>query len=170
MGLIKMNNKKLVFIITFCVVVLCLVSIKVGKIMDIYSTNVTTFYVHAENKKWMDEAKINMLGDSLNKMIYPGQTGRYKLSVKNNQLETANYMISFSVNTNIDIQMKYRFRSESDYIMGLNNEWKDISELSGEYTAFKNNTDNYVLEWKFADNYEPTQGGFYTLTIRIINK
>lgn len=167
MELICLKRKKYIYIFTLWIIIILFASIKVGRIMDIYNSNFTTFYVHSENKMWGDETKLNIFGSS-NKIIYPGKTGIYKFYVQNDENVSHKYKILFSESTNLKLKMMYRFRSEADYIAGVNGKWSSLGELKSDYLINKKSTNKYILEWKFMDNYN-LNSGYYTLDIKVIN-
>ncbi|MBR3229951.1 MAG: hypothetical protein IKF91_03895 [Bacilli bacterium] len=163
------NVKRFLYIFCLLVILIILVSSVIGKIMDVSGLNYTTFYVHSEGEKWDNETSLNIFGQTNPKLIYPGKTGKYKFFVKNDGNSNIKYSIIFNSSTNLKLKMLYRFRSESDYLAGLHNEWMSLDNIKGDFYSNKNSSDSFILEWKFVDNYD-LESGFYTLNVKVVNR
>ena len=161
--------RKFLYIFCLLVIFIILVSSVIGKVMDVSGLNFTTFYVHSEGKKWENETSLNIFGYSNKKLIYPGKIGKYKFFIKNDEDSDVKYSIIFGSSTNLNVKMLYRFRSESDYLAGLHNEWIALDNIDSDYYSNKKSTDCYILEWKFVDNYD-LDSGFYTLNVKVVNR
>lgn len=87
--------------------------------------------------------------------IAPGSHNTYNFQVHNSSNMTLNYNIDFSVESEYDINLKYRIRKNNEYIAGDENNYVSINDISIPLTLLNSDsTDNYSIDWKWFDNDE----------------
>ena len=122
---------------------------------------------------WNTTNEINVFDttfDDTNVRIAPESTGSYEFSVQNKTNYKLKYDITFSENNEYHINMKYKLKKNDVYIIS---NYVSIDQLiaTGLYLN-KEETDSYVLEWKWVSSDNDTEIGSnpaskYGLTINI---
>ena len=82
--------------------------------------------------------------------IAPGVSNSYAFVVHNNSTVNVKYAIDMYKICNFNINLKYRLKKNGEYIIGDENTWVSVDDLTTSYTELRsNNNDSYVLDWKW---------------------
>ncbi len=106
------------------------------------------------------------------KIIAPGVRGSYEFVIKNLSHTKVSYVIGFGEDYNFFVNMKYRLSKNGKYIIGNDQNWVSIKDLSLQENLVSEKTNNtYVLEWYWdsdeRDAIAGMNGGYYTLKLLI---
>lgn len=105
--------------------------------------------------------------------IAPGISNMYRFIIKNNNNFDIIVNISMLEENPYNINMKYKLKSDNNYIVGDKQSYKKASELNIENIEIKSNeSKEYNLEWKWIDSENDTKIGEtidanYKLTINV---
>ena len=108
--------------------------------------------------------------------IAPGSTNVYHFVVHNSTNVAVKYKIKMYEESEYKINMVYRLKNDSTYVIGDENNWVTASELETQFKNLnKNKSDNYALEWMWlyeGDDLSDTIAGKhmeseYKLNIRV---
>lgn len=135
------------------------------------------FVVKSNGLTWGNSTNVDIFANPLYNMkeiIAPGSSNIYKFLVKNSTDYNLLYNISFkSVNQN-NINILYRLKNETEYIIGNETKWVTAEELIlNDVRINKLNSDTYYLEWKWFESDNDTEIGMngkvkYSLNIIIV--
>ena len=105
--------------------------------------------------------------------IAPGVHGDYTFSIKNERTVKVKYNIELTDTNTYNINMKYRLKKGSEYVVGSDTDWVSVSDVIYKNNILdKNETDIYTLEWVWQDSDNDTNigesvGANYSLNINI---
>ena len=105
--------------------------------------------------------------------IAPGTSNMYRFIIKNNNDFDIIVNISMLEENPYNINMRYKLKSDNNYIVGDKQSYKKASELNIENIEIKSNeSKEYNLEWKWIDSENDTKIGEtidanYKLTIDV---
>lgn len=144
----------LINIIVFIILVLFL-----SRCQKVHTLDKDTFNIDLKDKCIVNEGVIidDHNGDYLyqynldifkNKIIAPGMSGLYLFNV--HAKSKIKYSIKMDKISKYDINLKYRLKKNNQYII---DNWVKVDKLNTEeFNLNKNETDNYILEWKWFDS------------------
>ena len=129
------------------------------------------FIVTDDDLTWGQETSLNIFDNKFygTNKIAPGVYGAYKFDVRNLSDYRIRYSINFSEDNDYKINLMYRLSKNGEY---LNENYQDVTNLENVIIN-SNDIDEYVLEWKWVDNYNDTEIGenaenvIYILNIEI---
>jgi len=89
--------------------------------------------------------------------IAPGVSGEYSFEITNGRGNKIKYNIRLSDMNNYNINMKYRLKKDGEYVVGDNENWKNVSDINYNNQQLNiNKSDKYILEWKWEDSDNDT--------------
>ncbi len=121
----------------------------------------TGFIVYDKEDKWTEPTEATYQAsifrhssyEVVDGVIAPGTKNVYKFIVRNLNDFDVNYTIKAIETNTSNINMKYRLRSETSYIIGSDNHWVDGSDLvTSLKTLTSHGRDTYYLDWKWFDD------------------
>lgn len=115
-------------------------------------------YVDDKSGNYVYQNNLNIFSNpafNYKNKIAPGSHNTYNFQVHNSSNMTLNYNIDFSVESEYDINLKYRIRKNNEYIAGDENNYVSIDDISIPLTLLNSDsTDNYSIDWKWFDDDE----------------
>lgn len=173
-------NKYWKLLIWFMITTVIVLSLIVAYILNAFNmviynpfeTRIIT--VTSEDKDWYKNENINLF-QSVNKngekIIWPGQSGKYSFIVKNDTTQPAYYKFYMEDTNEYNINIKYRLKMNNTYIKGDENTWVSINDMNIEdIFATKDSKTLYTLEWKWDTSdrdLEIAKEGLATYTVYI---
>ena len=155
---IKKWNRIIVIIIALFVI-LSFIVLYVFKInnMSIYNPyEVKILTVKSEMKDWNLNENINLFQQSNKngeKLIYPGESGKYEFIIENSNSTQMYYNIRLSEENKDKINIKYKLKMNNIYIVGDENTYETIDKFNLEKVNIMGNTKIlYTLEWKWQES------------------
>lgn len=135
-----------------------------------------TYWVEDKDIVWQNKCKLGIFKNpkyNMRNLIAPGSTSSYVFYVSNKMGFDLNYIINFSEENDINVNMMYKLRREDEYIAGDENTWVYYDNLHIDYEIANEGKDKYILEWKWVDSDNDTEiginhaGEIYKLNIDI---
>lgn len=131
--------------------------------------------IEDKTKKWKSINTLNIFSNpayDFEQKIAPESSNGYEFLVKNNTKYNVVYSIKFIEKNEYNINLKYRLKKGTEYIVGNEETWVSYSELNQINKKLKiNNVDEYYLEWKWvSSNNDTSVAGIedaYKLSIQI---
>lgn len=106
-------------------------------------------------------------------LIYPGLSGSYYFNLENYTNKNIVYALHFGENNPKKVNMKYKLQRNGKYIVGNENNYVSVDELSKKDLGLNAKTaDVFLLEWKWVESNDdnnstsPIERGDYSLSIR----
>ena len=119
--------------------------------------------VWENGKQWSQKANLNIFSNSYfnnHNIIAPGIRGRYNFEIENSSNKKIIYFIRFKEENDKEINLKYRLKKNSKYVLGNDNEWIYIDNKTTEnYSLVGKAKEGYTLEWYWEDSDRDTQIG-----------
>lgn len=129
----------------------------------VFDEDTGKFVVKSNNFTWQSDTKINVFANPLYNMksiIAPNSSNTYKFIVKNSTDYNLTYNIKFNSENPYNINMLYRLKNESNYLIGNETKWVTAEELILENEKInKLTSDTYYLEWKWFESENDTEIG-----------
>lgn len=92
--------------------------------------------------------------------IAPNLSNSYDFIIKNNSKYDLYVDIYMEEENPFNINMKYKLRSNNNYLVGSKNKYADVSKLSQRNILIKaNSSKEYSLDWKWIDSDNDTEIG-----------
>lgn len=92
--------------------------------------------------------------------IAPNLSNSYDFIIKNNSKYDLYVDIYMEEDNPFNINMKYKLRSNNNYLVGSKNKYADVSKLSQRNILIKaNSSKEYSLDWKWIDSDNDTEIG-----------
>ncbi len=119
--------------------------------------------VWENGKQWSQSAILNIFANSHfnnHNIIAPGMRGRYNFEIENSSNKKIIYFIKFKEENDKEINLKYRLKKNSNYVLGNDNEWIYINNQTTENNSLVGKAkEGYTLEWYWEDSDRDTQIG-----------
>lgn len=163
------NNKKwnwaivgIIFLfVIFSFIVLYVFRIKNMSIYNPYETKIIK--VKSEKKEWHLNDNINLFKTTNSKgekIIYPGETGKYDFIIENVDMIPIYYKISISDDNKNNINMKYKLKQNNVYVVGNEDVYENIEKLNlQEIKIMEKAKALYTLEWKWEETEKDLELG-----------
>ncbi|MDO5393563.1 MAG: hypothetical protein Q4F33_03085 [Mycoplasmatota bacterium] len=127
------------------------------------SCNESGLEVFDNQSKWKSVNKLRIFENPAyynEEVIAPLSSNSYYFLVKNSTAGDVVYSLKFDEKNTNNINMKYRLKKNANYVAGSDNSWVDYNELTTlENNVEKDQTDTYVLEWKWFESKNDTLVG-----------
>ncbi len=136
-----------------------------------------TYWVEDKKIVWENNSILGIFNNSrynMKNIIAPGSTSTYTFYVNNKMGFDLNYVMTFSEENDMHVNMMYKLKREDEYIVGDENTWEYYDSLYIDYDIANDGRDKYVLEWKWIDTDNDTEIGvnhareIYKLNINIL--
>ena len=120
-------------------------------------------FIVADTVNWKNQNELRIFSNPLFEMeekIAPESSNVYQFIVRNKTSLKINYKMTFIETNKKNINMMYRLKRGSDYIIGDNNKWVTAEELNSSNIELNSNSDHvYYLEWKWFSSNNDTNVG-----------
>lgn len=178
-----MNNKYairwriLLYAIILIFVILALIVTYILNVFDMaiynpYETKIIE--ISSKDKNWYKNENINLfqnLNKNGEKIIWPGESGKYSFIITNNSSQDVYYKFNMQDKNDKNINIKYRLKMNNIYIVGDEENWASIDKMKlDNIYGLKDSKTIYTLEWKWEDSDNDTQiakEGLATYTVYI---
>lgn len=136
-----------------------------------------TYWAEDKDIVWENQCKLGIFKNpryNMRNIVAPGSTNSYVFYVCNKMGFDLNYIINFSEENDINVNMMYKLRREDEYIAGDEDTWVYYDSLHIDYEIANEGKDKYILEWKWVDSDNDTEiginhaGEVYKLNIDIL--
>lgn len=121
-----------------------------------------TYWVEDKEIVWENNSILGIFKNpkyNMRNIIAPGSTNSYVFYVSNKMGFDLNYIINFSEENDMKVNMMYKLKRENEYIIGDENTWVYYDQLHIDYNIENEGKDKYVLEWKWVDSDNDTEVG-----------
>lgn len=121
-----------------------------------------TIRIFGNGKQWTQSNELNIFDNPFfdNNIIAPGIKHRYNLKIENMSNKKIIYFIKFKEENDKQINLKYRLKKNNEYILGNNDEWVYIDNVTtNNFVLDKNSIEDYVLDWYWEDSDTDTVVG-----------
>ena len=121
-----------------------------------------TYWVQDKEIVWENNSILGIFKNpkyNMRNIIAPGSTSSYVFYVCNKMGFDLNYIINFSEENDMNVNMMYKLKREDEYIIGDENTWVYYDQLHIDYNIANEGKDKYVLEWKWVDSDNDTEIG-----------
>lgn len=128
---------------------------------DYEPTEDTGFIVYDKDDKWSETGEETYTPsifrhssyEVVDGLIAPGVQNVYKFIVRNLNDFSVKYTIKAIETNTANINMKYRLRSETGYVIGSDTHWVDGSDIITSLKSLSaKGRDTYYLDWKWFDD------------------
>jgi len=125
--------------------------------MSIYNPyEVKIIKVKSEEQDWLLNDNINLFQQGDNngeKIIYPGESGKYQFIIENTNSTPVFYNIRLSEDNKDKINIKYKLKQNNVYIIGDENTYETIDKIKLDRINIMEKTKClYTIEWKWEEN------------------
>lgn len=134
------------------------------------------FLVESESFEWALSTELDIFSNPIYKMkslIAPNSSNTYSFNISNKTKYNLIYSIVFDEDNNYGLNMKYRLKRNGKYLLGSDNNWVSLSDVSVNDLKIKiGSSDSYSLEWKWFESDNDTDIGVnadvYGLSVNIV--
>lgn len=173
-------TKRWKILIWSIIVIFIILTIIVAYILSVFNMAIYNPYetkiinVTSEEKDWYKNENINLfeyLNSRGEKIIWPGQSGKYTFIIQNSTSQPIYYKFTMQDKNEDNINIKYRLKMNNIYVIGSEEDWVSIDKMKlDNIYVLKDSSELYTLEWKWeeADNDDKiTKEGLATYTVYI---
>lgn len=121
-----------------------------------------TYWAEDKDIVWEDKCSLGIFKNpkyNMRNIIAPGSTSSYVFYVCNKMGFDLNYIINFSEENDMNVNMMYKLRRGDEYIAGDEDTWVYYDSLHIDYNIANEGKDKYILEWKWVDSDNDTEIG-----------
>lgn len=173
-------TKRWKILIWSIIVIFIILTVIVAYILNVFNMAIYNPYetkiinVTSEDKDWYKNENINLfeyLNDRGEKIIWPGQSGKYTFIIQNSTSQPIYYKFNMQDKNEENINMKYRLKMNNVYVIGSEKNWVSIDEMKlDNIYVLKDSAELYTLEWKWEETDNDTKiakEGLATYTVYI---
>lgn len=119
--------------------------------------------VNDNDLEWQSSNPINVFTNSMyvaDGKIAPGSTNIYQFVVKNSTTSSVRYHINFEETNVYHINMRYRLKKGTSYVVGSDSEWVTFDKVKvNDVLLASGSSDTYYMEWKWVESSNDTAVG-----------
>lgn len=173
-------TKRWKILIWSIIVIFIILTVIVAYILNVFNMAIYNPYetkiinVTSEDKDWYKNENINLfeyLNDRGEKIIWPGQSGKYTFIIQNSTSQPIYYKFNMQDKNEENINMKYILKMNNVYVIGSEKNWVSIDEMKlDNIYVLKDSAELYTLEWKWEETDNDTKiakEGLATYTVYI---